>query len=137
MNYLVDANVLSEATRPSPDARVMAWLDRHETALFLSTVTVGELQRGIALYPQSRKRTALTAWLKEVLNRFEGCILPVDSPVAVAWGNYYAAQQQKGHKPPSLDSLIAATALVHGLTVATRNADDFPDVPVTNPWEGD
>ncbi len=135
MNYLTDANVLSEATRPSPDSKVLAWLERHEKELFLSAVTVGELQRGVALYPQSRKRAALAKWLGQVLETFVGRILPVDSQIAVAWGNYYAARQQKGHKPPALDSLVAATALVHDLTVATRNPDDFPDVPLTNPWK--
>ena len=135
MNFLVDANVLSEATRPLPDSKVLGWLERHETELFLSAVTVGELQRGVALYPQSRKRAALAKWLGEVLENFEGRILPVDSHIAVAWGNYYAAQQQKGRKPPALDSLIAATALVHDLTVATRNSADFPDVSRMNPWE--
>ena len=134
MNYLADANVLSEATRSSPDPRVLAWLERHETDLLLSAVTVGELRRGVALYPQSRKRTALTKWLEEVLESFEGRILAVDREVAVAWGNYHAAQQLKGRKLPVLDSLVAATAQVHGLIVATRNMDDFPDVPLTNPW---
>ena len=135
MSFLVDANVLSEATRPSPESKVLAWLERHEKELFLSAVTVGELQRGVALYPQSRKRVGLAKWLGEVLENFEGRILPVDSHIAVAWGNYYAAQQQKGRKPPALDSLIAATALVHDLTVATRNSADFPDVSHMNPWE--
>ena len=135
MNYLVDANVLSEATRPSPDLKVLAWLERHGSELFLSAVTVGELQRGVALYPQSRKRAALAKWLGEVLKNFEGRILPVDSQIAIAWGNYYASQQLKGRKPPALDSLAAATALVHGLTVATRNSGDFPDVTLTNPWD--
>ena len=135
MNYLVDANVLSEATRPSPDLKVLAWLERHGSELFLSAVTVGELQRGVALYPQSRKRAALAKWLGEVLKNFEGRILPVDSQIAIAWGNYCASQQLKGRKPPALDSLAAATALVHGLTVATRNSGDFPDVTLTNPWD--
>lgn len=134
MNYLADANVLSEATRPAPEGRVLAWIERHEADLLLSAVTVGELRRGIALYPQSRKRAGLTKWLEEVLESFEGRILPVDRQVAVAWGNYHAAQQLKGRTLPALDSLVAATAQIHGLTVATRNVEDFPDVPVTNPW---
>lgn len=134
MNCLVDANVLSEATRPASDPRVLAWLDRHGADLFISAVTVGELRRGVALYPQSRKRAALAKWLEEVVGSFEGRILPVNLEVAVAWGDYYAAQQRKGHKPQALDSLVAATAQVHGFTVATRNAEDFPGVSVTNPW---
>ncbi len=135
MSYLVDANVLSEGTRPRPEPRVLAWLETHEDELFLSAVTVGELQRGIALYPVSRKRTALERWLKELLESFEARILPVDRAVALEWGRYYAAQQQIGRTPPTLDSLVAATARVHALTVASRNAADFADLPTVNPWE--
>ena len=135
MSYLVDANVLSEGTQPSPEPRVLAWLETHEDELFLSAVTVGELQRGIALYPVSRKRAALERWLKELLESFEARILPVDRAVALEWGRYYAAQQQIGRRPPTLDSLVAATARVHALTVASRNAADFADLPSVNPWE--
>jgi predicted nucleic acid-binding protein len=135
MSYLVDTNVLSESTRANPDPRVLAWLREHEHELFVSVITAGELQRGVALYPQSRKRQRLERWLEELLAAFEGRILPVDRKVAQEWGHYYAAQQQAGRKPPSLDSLVAATAKVYQLTVVSRNAADFPDVPVVNPWE--
>lgn len=134
MSFLVDANVLSEATRESPDAHVLAWLEDHETELLVSAITIGELQRGVSLYPRSRKRAALEKWLKEVIEAFQGRILPVDETVALAWGEYYAEQQQKGRKPPTLDSLLAATARAHSLAVATRNGEDFPDVAVANPW---
>lgn len=134
MKYLADANVLSEATRPDPEARVLTWIERHESDLYLSAVTMGELRRGVALYPQSRKRALLTKWLQEVLENFEDRIVAVDHEVALAWGNYHAAQQLKGRRLPTLDSLVAATALVYGMTVATRNVRDFPDVAVTNPW---
>jgi predicted nucleic acid-binding protein len=134
MSYLVDANVLSEATRESPDAKVLAWIEANEADLFLSAITVGELQRGVALYAKSRKRAVLEKWLGELLGAFEGRILPVDQQVALAWGEYYAAQQLKGRKPPALNSMVAATARVHGLTVASRNLDDFPDTPAMNPW---
>ena len=135
MSYLVDTNVLSEPTRPNPDAGVLEWLRQHEHELFISVITAGELQRGVALYPQSRKRQSLEQWLEELLATFEGRILPVDRKIAQEWGHYYAAQQQAGRKPPSLDSLVAATAKVHQLTIVSRNEADFPDVPVVNPWE--
>ena len=89
----------------------------------------------MALYPQSRKRQSLEQWLEELLATFEGRILPVDRKIAQEWGHYYAAQQQAGRKPPSLDSFVAATAKVHQLTIVSRNEADFPDIPVVNPWE--
>ena len=135
MNYLVDANVLSEGTRQAPDANVISWLKTHEEELSVSVITLWELQRGISRYPTSRKRAALEKWLDDMLEAFEGRILSVDEEVASKWGAYYAEQEKKGRKPPTLDSLLAATARTHGLTVATRNAADFPDLPVTNPWE--
>jgi toxin FitB len=134
MSYLADTNVLSEPTRPNPDAGVLAWLREHEHELYISVITVGELQRGVALYPQSRKRKSLEQWLEDILAAFEGRILPVDKTIAREWGHYYAAQQRAGHKPPSLDSLVAATAKVHQLTIISRNGDDFPGLPVVNPW---
>ena len=102
MNYLVDANVLSEATRPSPDLKVLAWLERHGSELFLSAVTVGELQRGVALYPQSRKRAALAKWLGEVLKNFEGRILPVDSQIAIGVGQLLRFATTEGTQAPSV-----------------------------------
>lgn len=135
MTCLADANVLSEATRPAPDARVLAWLERHEADLWLSAITVGELRRGVALYPHGRKRAALARWLAEVLEAFGDRIVPVDRAVAEAWGEHHAAQERQGRRLPVLDSLLAATARVHGFTVATRNTADFPGVPVVNPWD--
>lgn len=135
MNCLADANVLSEATRPAPDPRVLAWLERHEADLWLSAITVGELRRGVALYPHGRKRAALTRWLAEVLEAFGDRIVPVDLAVAEAWGEHHAAQQRQGRRLPVPDSLLAATARVHGFTVATCNEADFPGVAVVNPWD--
>lgn len=135
MSFLVDANVLSEATKPHPDARVTAWLTEHDDELHVSVLTLGELRRGISLCPQSRKRAALDVWLRNLMLAFSDRILPVDQTVALAWGEYYAKLQHLGRKPPTIDSLLAATARVHNLTVASRNVDDFSSVPVVNPWD--
>lgn len=134
MSYLVDTNVLSEATRPTPDPSVLGWLQQNEHELFISVITAGELQRGVDLYPLSRKRKSLEEWLENLLAAFEGRILPISETVAREWGHYYSAQQKSGRKPPSLDSLVAATAKVHQLTIVSRNAEDFPDLRVVNPW---
>jgi predicted nucleic acid-binding protein len=135
MSFLLDSNVLSEPTKPNPNERVLKWLQQHEEDSFLSVITVGELQRGVFLYPLSKKRTVLEKWLKELLESFENRIVPIDRSIAEAWGKYYAAQQSGGRKPPSLDSWVAATALVHQFTIVSRNVVDFPDVPVLNVWD--
>jgi predicted nucleic acid-binding protein len=136
MSYLVDANVLSEATRRQPDAKVLTWLERHDAELHISTLTLAEIVKGIHLLANGKKRRELEAWFEELVASFAGRVLPVDEAVARAWGAFYAKYQRRGRLLSSFDSLLAATALVHGLTLATRNADDFPDdVPVINPWQ--
>ena len=136
MSYLVDANVLSEATRRQPDANVLAWLERHDAELHVSTLTLAEIVKGIHLLAQGKKRRDLEAWFEELVASFAGRVLPVDESVARAWGAFYAKHQRQGRLLSSFDSLLAATALAHGLTLATRNAADFPaDVSVINPWQ--
>lgn len=136
MSYLVDANVLCEATRPQPDARVLAWLERHDAELHISTLTLAEIVKGIHLLSHSKKRRHLEEWFEELVASFAGRVLTVDEPVARTWGAFYAKQQRQGQLLSSFDSLLAATALAHGLTLATRNTLDFPDeVPVVNPWQ--
>ena len=135
MSFLVDANVLCEATRPQPEARVLAWLERHDATLHISTLTLAEILRGIHLLPAGRKRRALESWFDELLASFAGRIVPFDEDAARTWAAFHARQERKGRSLPSFDSLIAATALAHGLTLATRNTADFPEeVPVVNPW---
>ena len=135
MSFLLDSNVLSEPTKPKPSERVLEWLEQHEDESFLSVITVGELQRGVHLYPVSKKRTGLEKWLEELLASFENRIVPINQSIAEVWGEYYAAQQRGGRKPPSLDSWVAATAVVHQFTIISRNVVDFPDVPVVNVWD--
>jgi toxin FitB len=130
--YLVDTNVLSEARRGSPEAR--AWLRSVDpAAIFLSVVTLGEIMRGIALKAQTdaKMATALTAWLRQLQQDHRARILPVTDQIALAWGRL-AAERPRG----MADALIAATAVVHGKIVVTRNVADFDGagVPVTNPW---
>lgn len=136
MTYLVDANVISEATRSTPDARVLAWLDRHDPVLHVSTLTLAEILKGIHLLPAGAKRRRIEVWFAEVVANFGGKIVSFDEDAARTWGEFYARHQQRGRPLGSFDSLIAATAIAHGHTLATRNAADFPgDVPVVNPWD--
>ncbi len=135
MSYLVDANVLCEATQPHPAEKVTAWLERHDASLHVSTLTLAEIGKGIHLLAAGRKRRKLEAWFEEVIESFAGRIVPFDLEACRAWGAFYASHQQKGRNLASFDSLIAASALAHGHIIATRNTADFPDdVPVVNPW---
>lgn len=136
MSYLVDANVLCEAIRPRPNARVLAWLERHDASLFVSTLTLGEIVKGIHLLERGRKRKKLEAWFEELIESFAGRIVPFDEDACRRWGAFYAKYQRQGRSLASFDSLIAASALAHGHTLATRNLADFPDeVDLVNPWE--
>lgn len=136
MSYLVDANVLSEAMRPQPNARVLAWLDRHDASLHVSTLTLGEILKGIHLLERGGKRKKLETWFEELIESFAGRIVSFDEDACRTWGAFYAKHQQRGRPLSSFDSLIAATALAHGHTLATRNAADFPDeVALVDPWD--
>lgn len=135
--FLLDTNVVSEALRPRPDARVLAWLRAHEARAFLSVVTIGELEAGIRGAPDPRRAEALRAWLDDVLlPQFAHRVLLVDLEVARRWGERTAAARAAGTPVGAVDALIAATAARHGLAVATRNGRDFEPlgVAVVDPW---
>jgi len=137
--FLLDTNIPSELIRSHPDPRVLAWVyGQVEESLYLSAVTIGELRRGSVLLPLSKKRTDLERWIEDdMLRRFRSRILPVTVAIADRWGALDAQCQLKGTPLNTADGMIAATALEHGLTVATRNVRDFAGtaVPVFNPWE--
>lgn len=123
MKYLVDANVLSEPTKPTPDPRVMEWLRAHEPDMTVNPVILGELRFGILILPKGRKRTALEHWFDAGVGRLH-CV-PWDADTGLKWAELLARLGTTGKAMPIKDSLIAATALVHGLAVATRNPGDF------------
>jgi toxin FitB len=135
VSYLVDANVLSEATRPRAETRVVEWLDQHDRELHVSVITLGEILKGIRLLASGPKQQRLTRWLTELEASFEERILPVDQVVMREWAALYARNQKAGRLYSSFDSLVAATAIRHELTVVTRNESDFPpEIPLLNPW---
>jgi predicted nucleic acid-binding protein len=139
VNLLLDTNVLSEVRRPVPDRRVLGWLDGlDEDRVFISTASIAELKRGIALMADGRRRDALAAWLATDLPaRFETRILSIDRAVAECWGDLMAGSRKRGVALSVMDGFFAATALAHGLTLATRNVKDFAafGVPLFNPWD--
>jgi predicted nucleic acid-binding protein len=137
VKYLADTDLVSEPRQKSPNARALQWLREHDHELALSAITIGEIKKGIELYPESRKKVELSKWLDEVLRDFEGAVLPYTELEALTWGKLYAKAQKAGRKPPSMDSLNAAIALHHGLILATRNQSDYvgTGVKTVNPWE--
>jgi toxin FitB len=135
--YLLDTNCVSELVRPTPEPRVLEWVDSTDEAiLYLSVLTLGEIRKGLASLPQGKRRTRLETWLEVDLQaRFAGRIVPIDSAIADRWGSIAAEARRKGKALPVIDGLLAATALHHNLTVVSRNASDFPSAQVLNPWE--
>jgi predicted nucleic acid-binding protein len=135
LSYLIDTNVLSELRRRDPDDNVVRWMaDRPATTLYLSVLTLGELRKGVEGLPEGDRKRRLLDWLEvELAAYFAGRILPVDASVADRWGRLLA---QAGRPLPAIDSLLAATALAHGLTLVTRNLRNFqhPDLTVLDPW---
>ena len=136
MKYLVDANVLSEPTKPTPASHVMKWLRAHEPDIAVDPVILGELRFGILILPPGRKRAALERWFNAGAGRLR--CLPWDADTGLKWAELLARLRKTGTAMPIKDSLIAATALVHGLTVVTRNRADFDGagVRIVNPFVG-
>jgi predicted nucleic acid-binding protein len=136
VSYLLDTNVISEPFRAEPEARVVKWLNETPAALqHLSALTLGELRRGLETMQAGRRREAVRVWLEfEVPVWFEERLLPVTVEIADRWGRLQATANRT---LPIVDSLLAATALRHGLAVVTRNRKDFEGlgVEIVNPWE--
>jgi toxin FitB len=133
--FLLDTNVLSELIKPRPEPAVIQWIERtDEDLLYLSVLTIGEIRKGIISQAHPGRRARLEAWLsRDLLIRFAGRILPVEIDVAQRWGRIRALA---GRPLPVIDSLLAATAQQHNLTLVTRNVEDVrgTGVAVFNPW---
>lgn len=136
MSYLVDTNVFSEPVKPRPDANVVAWLRANERTLYVSTITIGEMRRGIERLPSGRRKTQLRAWLVALCDCMKGRVLSFNTSTAHVWGQLKAKWDAAGIVVPSLDSQIAATAQRHQLTVVTPNTSDFArtGVKLLNPF---
>jgi hypothetical protein len=139
LTYLLDTNVISEWTKPRPDRGVVGWLEgADESSLYLSVVALAEIRLGIELLPKGRKRDRLTRWLEvDLALRFEGRVIEIDQAIAAAWGQIVARGRALGAAPPILDAFLVATAIVHGMTLVTRNLRDVQrfGAAVLDPWQ--
>ncbi len=133
---LVDANVLCEATRPHPSGLVLNWLTRHESELVVTPIVLGEIAYGIRTLPAGRKRTRLQEWFEAGVESLH--VLPIDTETARHWAELLAKLKRTGRAMPVKDSLIAASALQHRLTIATHNTTDFQHtgVKLVDPFAG-
>jgi predicted nucleic acid-binding protein len=134
VKFLVDANVLSEPTRAVPNHEVVAWLRRFEREIAVDPIVLGEVRFGILLLPKGKRRSKLQRWFETGVQRL--VCLPWESETGLRWAELLASLRKTGRAMPIKDSLIAATALVHGLTIATRNRVDFENsgVKIIDPF---
>ena len=141
MRYLLDTNVISELVKKEPHTGVRRWIDKHdESAMFLSVITFGELQKGIRKLSDKNRAERLQTWVdQDLARRFEGRILSLDLETLLTWGNIQGNSEKNGIPLPAMDSLIAASAIAHHLTVVTRNTTDIErcQASVYNPWAYD
>ena len=139
MNYLLDTCILSEFTRRQPDVHVIDWLNSiDEEKLFISVITIGEIQRGIERLPDSHRKTELLIWMNNgLLTRFAERLVTIDAPTMFLWGSLFTRLEASGQRMGVMDSLILASALQNNLIIATRNVADFlpSGVQLINPWE--
>jgi len=139
MKAILDTCVISEFIVKQPNQKVVEFLDSLDTDdAYLSVITIGEIIKGIEKLPASRRKTELRDWLQDdLLMRFQGKILPLDTDVIVEWGMLVARIELAGKAMPAVDSLIAATALANKMTLVTRNASDFEaaGIEIVNPWD--
>lgn len=145
MSYLLDTCILSKLRKigKQPDIKLENWIKKHnENLYFISALTIGEIQSGISKLnlkqnEEGKKRLILEDWLlDELIPRFHNRILAIDVEVVLTWGRLFGERKQRGLIIPVVDGLIAATAIVHNLTVVTENINDFIETGarVFNPW---
>jgi len=135
---LLDTCVVSESLRPDPSPNVLDWLEiLPEYRVYLSSIVIGELQKGVDLLPQGKKRSALHLWLVQLRERFKNRILYFDEESAVTWGILSAELEKSGRNIPVIDSMLAAIALRHAALLATRNVSHYEGtgVEIINPWQ--
>ena len=139
MRYLLDTCVISELAKPEPNEKVVSWVTQNdEENFYLSTLTFGELHKGISRLSPSKRKENLLQWVEHDLkDRFKTRIIDITLKVAKQWGETQGISESQGRPMPAIDGLIAATGLTHDLTVVTRNIAGMQQsgVSLLNPWE--
>ena len=138
MKYLLDTCVISELVKPTPNRKVVDWINELPSeALFLCAITIGEVRKGLTKLPDSKKKERLTLWLNTLLIEYNERIFFIDLMVCESWGVLQGNAEKAGTPMSTIDGLIAATAYTHNLTIATRNEKDFTpsNIPIINPWK--
>ena len=135
--YLLDSNIISNATKPAPSPSLFAWMaEQPDESLFISSLTIAEIRRGMLEKPPGRKRDALQAWFEGPEGPpalFAGRVLPFDEKAALVWASLMADSKARGRSRNALDAIIAATAQANDCVVVTDNEKDFADVNIINP----
>ena len=138
MKYLLDTNIISELIKPTPNSNVVSFLDSlNEDDIFISVITVGEIQFGIQKLPNSKKKEQLLSWLHaDLLARFHNKVVDIDVETMLLWGEVSQQLKAKGTPMPIMDLLIAATCLKGNYILITRNEKDFAhlDIAIINPF---
>ena len=139
MKYLLDTCVISELIKPQPNSSVLDWLkSQNEEDIYLSVLTIGEIQKGIAKFPDSKRKQNLQNWLDDDLQqRFNARIIDINNEIAVCWGKIQGEAEQRGRKMSVIDSLIASTGIIFDCVIVTRNVSDIEasGCSIFNPWE--
>ncbi len=139
MSFLLDTHAVSEWAKPQPNLGVIHWMaDQDEDRLFMSVVTLAELQHGVDRLGAGARRKRLEVWLDEELRqRFEGRIVSVNEDIAKSWGKLMAKSEARGKRMNLMDGFLAATCLVFGLTLVTRDLGDFAEsgCSTLSPWD--
>jgi predicted nucleic acid-binding protein len=134
VEFLADTNVVSEIVKPLPNPKVVEWASRYKLDIVTSPIVLGEVRAGILFLRSGQRRTQLLEWFRINISKIE--VVEFDAQSAMVWAELLAEMKLKGRTMPIKDSLIAATARQHGLTIATRNIEDYKHagVKLANPF---
>jgi predicted nucleic acid-binding protein len=137
MRYLLDTNILSNITKPAPSESLIAWMaEQVDQDLFIASLTIAEIRRGVLEKPAGRRRDQLDAWFsgpEGPQTLFAGRVLPFDEKAALIWGRLMAGRKAKGRPRSALDTIIAAVAEANDCVIVTDNEKDFAEIEVLNP----
>ena len=128
MKYLLDTNIISEIISKSPNEKVLKFLEKNKNNLYLSVITIGEINAGIEKLDNSKRKDKLKLWLQDLLQKFEDKILDIDIYVMLLWGEISTTLKKQGITISIMDCLIASCAIKENMILVTRNEKDFKDI---------